>query len=98
MTDHPNIGSSLDDLLEQDGVLAEVTARALKRVIARRLVAEMAGRKLTKAGLALRMGTSRSQLDRLLDPENDSLTLNSLVRAAHAVGHRVKVELIPNES
>ena len=51
-----------------------------------------------EAGLALRMGTSRSQLDRLLDPENDSLTLNSLVRAAHAVGHRVKVELVPNES
>lgn len=95
MNIRPHVGSSLDDLLAQDGTLEEVTARALKRVIARQLAHEMKAQKLTKSAMALRMGTSRSQLDRLLDPDTDSMTIDTLVRAAHAVGRRVNVEFVP---
>ena len=95
MNTRPHVGSSLDDLLAKDGTLEEVTARALKRVIARQLSHEMKAQKLTKSAMALRMGTSRSQLDRLLDPDTDSMTIDTLVRAAHAVGRRVNVEFLP---
>jgi antitoxin HicB len=95
MNTRPHVGSSFDDLLAQDGTLEEVTARALKRVIARQLAHEMKSQKLTKSAMALRMGTSRSQLDRLLDPDTDSMTIDTLVRAAHAVGRRVNVEFVP---
>ncbi len=94
MTTNPPFGSSFDSLLEQDGILEEVTARALKRVIARQLGALMKDQGLNKTTLADKMHTSRSQLDRLLDPENDSVTLDTLVRAAHAVGRRLHVELV----
>jgi antitoxin HicB len=95
MTGHPHIGSSLDEVLRQDGTLGEVEARALERVIARQLSHEMKRRKLSKTALASRMGTSRSQLDRLLDPDSGAMTLEALVRAAHAVGHSVRLELVP---
>ena len=88
------IGSSLDDALIEDGLYEEVTARAIKRVIARQLDALMEDQKLTKAELARRMKTSRAQLDRLLDPENDSVTLGTLARAARAVGRNVRMELV----
>ena len=65
------IGSSFDEFLKEDGIYEEVTARAIKRVIARQLDALMTTQKLTKSALARRMKTSRAQLDRLLDPEND---------------------------
>ena len=69
------IGSSLDDFLKETGIYEEVTARAIKRVIARQLDALMQDQGLTKSALAKRMHTSRAQLDRLLDPENESVTL-----------------------
>jgi DNA-binding phage protein len=94
MTTNPHLGSSFDSFLEQEGILEEVTARALKRVIARQLGAIMKDQGLNKTALADKMRTSRSQLDRLLDPENDSVTLDTLVRAAHAVGRRLHVELV----
>lgn len=94
MTANPHLGSSFDSFLDQEGILEEVTARALKRVIARQLGALMKDQGLSKTALAERMRTSRSQLDRLLDPENDSVTLDTLVRAAHAVGRRLHLELV----
>jgi len=88
------IGSSLDDFLKEDGIYEEVTARAIKRVIARQLAALMRENHLTKTMLSKRMRTSRAQLDRLLDPDNESVTLGTLTRAAHAVGRRLRMELI----
>jgi DNA-binding Xre family transcriptional regulator len=88
------IGSSFDDFLKQDGIYEEMTARAIKRVIARQLGALMADQGLTKSELAKRMKTSRAQLDRLLDPENESVTLGTLTRAAQAVGRQLRMELV----
>jgi antitoxin HicB len=88
------IGSSFDDFLKQAGIYEEVTARAIKSVIARQLEVLMANEHLTKSALAKRMNTSRAQLDRLLDPENASVTLETLVRAANAVGRNLRMELV----
>jgi antitoxin HicB len=88
------IGSSFDDFLKEDGIYEEVTGRAIKRVIARQLDALMKEQRVTKSELAKRMDTSRAQLDRLLDPENESVTLATLTRAAHAVGRQLRMELV----
>lgn len=88
------IGSSFDDFLKEDGIYEEVTARAIKRVITRQLGVLMQEQGLTKTQLAKRMETSRAQLDRLLDPENESVTLATLTRAAHAVGRNLRMELV----
>jgi antitoxin HicB len=88
------IGSSFDDFLKEEGLYEEVTARAIKRVIARQLDALMRDQGLTKAILAKRMRTSRAQLDRLLDPDNESVTLGTLARAAQAVGRHLRMELV----
>jgi antitoxin HicB len=88
------IGSSFDDYLREEGIYEEVTARAIKRVIARQLDTLMHDQGLSKSELAKRMRTSRAQLDRLLDPENESVTLGTLTRAAQAVGRRLRMELV----
>lgn len=88
-----HIGSRLDDFLRDEGVLAEAEAVAVKRVIAWQIEELMKERKLTKTELAKRMGTSRSALERLLDPDNPSVTLLTLERAAKALGKHIKVEL-----
>ena len=88
------IGSSFDDFLKKKGIYEEVTARAIKRVIARQLGALMDNEGLTKTELARRMKTSRAQLDRLLDPDNESVTLGTLTRAARAVGRQLRMELV----
>ena len=88
------IGSSFDDFLKREGIYEEVTARAIKRVIARQLDALMEKDGLTKTELAKRMRTSRAQLDRLLDPDNESVTLGTLTRAAQAVGRQLRMELV----
>ena len=88
------IGSSFDDFLKEEGVYAEVSARAIKRVIARQLDSLMQKQGLTKSALAKRMHTSRAQLDRLLDPDNESVTLDTLTRAAKAVGRQLRMELV----
>jgi antitoxin HicB len=88
------IGSSFDEFLKEEDIYAEVTARAIKRVIARQLDALMEDEGLTKTELAKRMKTSRAQLDRLLDPDNESVTLGTLTRAAQAVGRQLRMELI----
>lgn len=89
-----HVGSSFDDFLTAEGVLQDVEARAIKRVIAWQLDESMKHAKLTKADLAKRMSTSRSALDRLLDPDNPSLTLGSLAKVAAALGKRIRVELV----
>jgi antitoxin HicB len=89
-----NIGSSFDDFLKEEGIYEEVTARAIKRVLARQLDALMEDQDITKTELARRMKTSRAQLDRLLDPENESVTLGTLARAAKAVGRQLRMELV----
>ena len=88
------VGASFDDYLKQEGIYEDVTARAIKRVITRQLDALMQDQGLTKSSLARRMKTSRAQLDRLLDPENESVTLGTLTRAAQAVGRNLRMELV----
>ena len=88
------IGSSFDDFLKADGIYETVTARAIKRVLARQLGELMKREEISKSELASRMKTSRAQLDRLLDPDNESVTLGTLARAAKAVGRYLRVELI----
>ena len=88
------VGSSFDDFLKEDGIYEEVTARAIKRVIARQLDALMEDQGLSKSALAKKMKTSRAQLDRVLDPDNGSVTLETLTRAAKAVGRQLRMELV----
>ncbi len=87
------IAGSLDRFLEEEGILAETEAVAVKRVIAFQLRELMKEQKLTKTQLAKRMGTSRSALERLLDPDNASVTLLTLERAAKALGKTIRIEL-----
>jgi antitoxin HicB len=92
-TKHPNHGSSLQDFLKEDGNLEAATAIAVKRVIAWQLQQEMEKRKLTKSAMAKKMETSRVQLDRVLNPEDGNVTLETLQRAARAVGKELRLEL-----
>ncbi|BAY97730.1 hypothetical protein NIES37_16740 [Tolypothrix tenuis PCC 7101] len=94
MKKNPHIGSSLDDLFEEEGTLEEINLIATKRIIAWQISEAMNKRNLNKTAMAQMMGTSRSSLDRLLDPNNTSVTLDTLERAAKAVGKRVHVELV----
>lgn len=86
-------GSSFDDFLREEGVYEKTQAVAIKRVLAWQLTEEMKKRKLTKTEMAKRMATSRSQLDRLLDPENADVKLDTLARAARAVNCELRLEL-----
>ncbi|MBK7563629.1 conserved hypothetical protein [Candidatus Propionivibrio aalborgensis] len=86
-----NIGSSFDNLLAEDAMLEEVTAVALKRVIAWQIAEEMKAQHLTKTELAKRMHTSRAALNRLLDEEDSSLTLTTLASAAAALGKTINI-------
>lgn len=88
------IGSSFDDFLKQDGIYEEVTATAIKRLLTRQIQTAMEDSAITKSEMARRMNTSRSQLDRLLDPDNTRIQLETLYRAAEAVGCQVRLELV----
>jgi hypothetical protein len=87
-------GSTLDSLLREDGALEEVEAVALKRVVAWQLAAIMRAKKISKKTMATRMRTSRSQLDRLLDPDNAAVQLSTITRAAKVVGKKIRLELV----
>ncbi len=89
-----NIGSSVDSWLREEGIYEEVTATAIKRVLARQLAAAMKERQFSKAEMARRMQTSRAALDRLLDPDYDAVTLTTLRKAATAVGREIRLELV----
>lgn len=88
-----NIGSSFDDFLQEEAILDETTAVALKRVIAWQIAEEMKAQQLTKTTLAKRMHTSRAALNRLLDENDASLTLTTLASAAAALGKKINLQL-----
>jgi antitoxin HicB len=88
------IGSSFDDFLNDEGVYNEVETVAVKRVIAWQLEEAMKSRRMSKLQMARRMKTSRSQLDRLLDPSHSGVTLETLARAAQVLGRQIRVELV----
>ena len=89
---NPHLGSTLDGFLEEEGVRGEFEARAVKEVIAWQLQQAMAEQSISKAKMAQMMHTSRTQLNRLLDPNQD-VTLSTLARAASLVGRTIRVEL-----
>lgn len=93
MTDNPHIGSSFSGFLKEEGIYEEVTAHAIKRVLAWQIEQAMKDQGITKVEMARRMKTSRAQLDRLLDPENDKVQLDTVQRAAVAVGRKLHMEL-----
>lgn len=88
-----HIGTNFDDFLQEEGLLATAKATAVKRIIAHQIEKEMEERNISKSALARRMQTSRSSLDRLLDPENVSVTLLTMESAAQALGKKLKVQL-----
>jgi len=91
-TEH--LGSDFDDFLAEEGLLAEAETVAVKRVIAYQLATLMEEDNLTKTALARRMKTSRAALDRLLDPDNESVTLQTIERAALALGKKLRIEFV----
>ncbi len=88
-----NLGSSIDDFLKEEGTFEEAQTQAVKEVVAWQLAEAMKKKKISKNKMATLLKTSRSQVDRLLDPKND-ITLGSLQRAAAIVGRRVNIELV----
>ncbi|NJK51972.1 MAG: XRE family transcriptional regulator [Leptolyngbyaceae cyanobacterium SU_3_3] len=94
MTNNPCTGSSFDDFLQEEGLLEECSAIAIKRVLARQLAEEMKRQNLTKTEMAKQMQTSRAQLDRLLDPEKTGVSLETITRAASIVGCQLRIELV----
>jgi antitoxin HicB len=91
---NPHIGSTFESWLDEKGIREEVTAAAVKSVIADQIAAAMKEHGLTKSRMAELMHTSRAQLDRLLDPSSGSVTLETLMTAARAVGRELRLELI----
>jgi transcriptional regulator with XRE-family HTH domain len=91
-------GSRFDHFLEEEGVLTETEAVALKRVIAWQIQQAMAAKRLTKNAMAKRLGTSRSQIDRLLDPSHVGVSIETIARAAEAVGKRVAFAIFDAET
>ena len=89
-----HIGSNFDDYLAEEGLLAQTEAIAVKRIIALQIRQYMEQQRLSKTAMAQRMQTSRASLDRLLDPDNQSVTLQTLDKAAQALGKRVQIALI----
>jgi len=88
-----HMGSSLDDFLKEEGIFEEAQAQAVKEVVAWQLAEAMKKRKISKNKMAALLKTSRTQVDRILDPKND-ITLGSLQRAAAMLGLRVTIELV----
>jgi antitoxin HicB len=88
------IGSDFDDFLSEEGLLEEAEAIAVKRVLAYQINEMMEKQNLSKAEMARRMRTSRAALERLLDPENSSVTLQTMNRAARSLGKRLRLTLV----
>lgn len=87
------VGGSFEDFLKEQGTYEVTVDQAVKRVLAYQIAEAMRAQGITKPAMAKRLETSRSQLDRILDPNNDSVTLGVLVRAAQAVGRKLHLEL-----
>ena len=88
-----SIGSSFDDFLAEEGIAEEVEARAIKKIIAYQLLEAIEKEQITKTALAAQLETSRAAVNRLLDPENESVTLLTLARAANVLGKKLRFEL-----
>lgn len=93
MAKNPRIGESFESFLRDEGIYEDVTATAIKRTLALQIEQEMAAQNISKSEMARRMKTSATQLARLLDPNNDRIQLDTLVRAASAVGKHLSVSL-----
>jgi len=91
---NPHVGSTFESWLDEQGLRESVTAAAIKSVIVEQIAAAMKERGLSKSRMAELMHTSRAQLDRLLDPDNSGTTLETLMRAAKAVGRELRLELV----
>ena len=94
MNDQKYAGSSFESFLAEEGILAECKATAIKRVLAWQLEQTMQNENLTKTDLAARMKTSRSAIARLLDPENTSISLQTMEKAAMALGKQLNIQLV----
>lgn len=94
MAENQHAGSGIDDFLREEGLLEEFQALAIKEVIAWQLEQAMKDRKLSKRKLAELMRTSRTQVDRVLDPRDGNVTIATLQRAAAVLGRKVNVELV----
>jgi len=88
-----HMGSSIDDFLKEEGIFEEAQAQAIKEVVAWQLAKAMKKKKISKNKMAMLLKTSRTQVDRILDPKND-ITLGSLQRAAAIVGRRITIKLV----
>lgn len=88
-----HVGSDFDDFLEEEGILAEVETVAVKRAIAFQVERMMKEQNLSKTEMSRRMNTSRAALNRLLDPTNQAVTLQTLDRAARALGKRLQISM-----
>ena len=93
MQNNTHIGETFDDFLADQGILRECEDAAIKQILADQVSDLMQKNKISKTVMAKRMNTSRSSLDRFLDPDNNSVTLNTLHRAASAVGRELHIEL-----
>ena len=91
---NPHIGSSLDDFLREEGILEETRAIAIKEAVAYQVQKAMKKENISKVEMARRMNTSRAALDRFLSPGNASVTLQTLARAAKAIGRDLRIELV----
>ena len=94
MPENPNRGSSFEDFLKEEGIFEVSTTAAVKKVLAWQIKEAMRTQHITKSAMAARMHTSRSQLERLLDPEKTGVTLETIQRAAAVVGRELRVELV----
>ena len=88
-----HMGSSIDDFLKEEGIFEEAQTQAIKEVVAWQLAEAMKKKKISKNKMAMLLKTSRTQVDRILDPKND-ITLGSLQRAAAIVGRRISIKLV----
>lgn len=94
MVNKKHAGSNFDDFLVETGISAEVSARAVKRVLAWQLVQFMEEEQITRTALAVRMKTSRAAVNRLLDPENTSINLHTMEKAAQTLGKKLEIQLV----
>jgi len=94
MPENPNRGSSFEDFLKEEGIFDASNAAAVKKVLAWQIEQAMRTQHITKSAMAARMHTSRSQLERLLDPEKTGVSLETIQRAAAVVGRELRVEMV----
>ncbi len=91
MKKNPHVGSKFDEFLEEEGIRAVVESSAIKRVLAFQVEREMKKKRLTKSRLAKMLGTSRAAVDRILNPDNMSITLHTMEKVARILGKRLEV-------